>query len=343
VQGVGLIAVHGSARPTSIASVAKVMTAYVLLQDHPLRGGASGPQIEVSPAAVAAYRADLAGGQSVVPVRVGERLSERQALEGLLLPSGNNIATLLAAWDAGSQPVFVARMNADARALGLAHTHYTGASGLQASTVSTAGDQVRLAMRAMQIPVFAHIVGMAQATLPVAGRQFNRDAMLGQDGIVGIKTGRTSAAGGCFLFAARRRVGGHQIVVIGAVLHQLSTPGQPTLADSAFAPARTLLASTGRVVVARRVVARGQTVAWAKASWTDRTALRATRSVSLVGWPGLPIHTTIAPGPPLNAPLASGQRVGTAVLTAGGKHATAALVAAAAAPGASVTWRLSHP
>jgi serine-type D-Ala-D-Ala carboxypeptidase (penicillin-binding protein 5/6) len=96
VRGVGLIGAHGSGRPTPIASIAKVMSAYVVLRDHPLNGDAGGPLIAVTRADVAAYRADQAAGQSVVAVRAGERLTERQALAGLLLPSGNNIATLLA-------------------------------------------------------------------------------------------------------------------------------------------------------------------------------------------------------------------------------------------------------
>jgi D-alanyl-D-alanine carboxypeptidase (penicillin-binding protein 5/6) len=126
VAGVGLIGSHGSGRPTPIASIAKVMTAYLVLREHPLHGGAGGPRITVTPADVAVYRADAAAGQSVVAVRAGERLTERRALEGLLLPSGNNIATLLARWDAGSERGFVAKMNARARGRSDSSTRATG-------------------------------------------------------------------------------------------------------------------------------------------------------------------------------------------------------------------------
>jgi D-alanyl-D-alanine carboxypeptidase (penicillin-binding protein 5/6) len=343
VQGVGLTGAHGSDRPTPIASVAKVMTAFVVLHDHPLRGGRAGPQIVVTSAAARTFQSDLATGQSVVAVRAGERLSERQALEGLLLPSGNNIATLLATWDAGSQGAFVARMNARARALGLARTRYTGASGVQSSTVSTAADQVRLGMAAMRIPAFAHIVGLAQVNLPVAGRQYNKNALLGQDGIVGIKTGMTSEAGGCFVFAARERLRGRSILVVGGVLHQMGRAAQPALTVSAFAPAKALLASAVRALSQRRVIRRGERIAWMKAPWTGPVALRAARSVSLTGWPGLPIHTAIESGRAVDPPLGPGRRVGTAVISAGGQHATTPLVSAAALPAASTVWRLTHP
>jgi D-alanyl-D-alanine carboxypeptidase (penicillin-binding protein 5/6) len=343
VQGVGLIGSHGSSHRTPIASVAKVMTAYVVLRDHPLRGRGGEPQITVTRADAAAYRADKTAGQSVVVVRAGERLTERQALEGLLLPSGNNIATLLAGWDAGSERGFVAKMNADARVLGLAHTHYTDASGVQAGTVSTASDQVRLAMRAIEIPAFRHTVALVQAALPVAGRQYNRDALLGQHGIVGVKTGTTSQAGGCFVFAADEQLAGRSVTVVGAVLHQMASRAQPSIIASAFHATTTLLASTRRVVVARRFVRRGATLAWIKAPWAQRVSVRAARSTSLVGWPGLRVHTSIAPASPVHAPVAAGQDVATAVIAAGNERDTARLLSSSAVPAASISWRLGHP
>lgn len=343
VEGVGLMGSHGSGQPTPIASIAKVMTAYVVLHDHPLHVGAAGPQITVTPADAAVFDADRNTGQSVVPVQPGERLTERQALEGLLLPSGNNIATMLARWDAGSERAFVGRMNATAGAMGLARTHYTDASGVAASTVSTAGDQVHLAMRAMAVPVFAQIVGMVQTNLPVAGRQYNKDALLGRDGIVGIKTGTTSEAGGCFLFAAEDRLAGHMVTIVGAVLHQLASGAQPSIIAAAFAASTALLDSARRVVVRRRVIRPGTTLAWIKAPWTDRVPLQAATSASLVGWPGLRTHTTIVTRTVISGSVSAGQEVGTAVIAAGTQHDTVRLVAARDLPSPSLVWRLTHP
>lgn len=343
VTGVGLIGFHGSGRPTPIASIAKVMTAYLVLRDHPLHGGAGGPQITVTPADVGLFVADRDSGQSVVQVQAGERLTERQALEGLLLPSGNNIATLLARWDAGSERGFVAKMNATAGAMGLANTHYTDASGVQAGTVSTAGDQVRLALRAMQVPVLAQIVGMTQANLPVAGRQYNKDALLGKDGIVGIKTGTTSEAGGCFVFAAKKQLAGHAVTIVGAVLHQTATPAQPSIIASAFAASTALLDSARPAVVDRRVVKAGNTLAWIKAPWADRVPLEATKAVSLVGWPGMRVRTTIVTAPGVGSSVSAGQNVATAVIAAGAQHDSVRLVAARDLPGPSVFWRITHP
>ena len=98
LPGVGLLGTHGGSGPVPIASLAKMMTAYVVLGDHPLPAGGPGPVITVTAADAAAYASDRRQGQSVVRVIPREKLTERQALEALLIPSGNNIAALLAGW-----------------------------------------------------------------------------------------------------------------------------------------------------------------------------------------------------------------------------------------------------
>jgi D-alanyl-D-alanine carboxypeptidase (penicillin-binding protein 5/6) len=211
----------------AIASVAKVMTAYVVLRDHPLRLGEEGATITLTDAAVADTDRRRRQGESVVSVAAGEQLTERRALQALLLPSANNIAAVLARWDAGSAGRFVARMNATARSLGMTHTRYTDPSGYDDATVSTAVDQVRLVDRAMRLPVFAGIVATASATLPVAGVVHNTDTLLGRNGFVGVKTGSTATAGGCFAFRAVRWIDGRQTTITGVVLGQ---PGEDRVA-----------------------------------------------------------------------------------------------------------------
>jgi D-alanyl-D-alanine carboxypeptidase (penicillin-binding protein 5/6) len=203
-----------------IASVAKVMTAYLVLHDHPLRLGDGGPTITLSDADVADTDRRLRQRESVVSIADGEQLTERQALQALLLPSANNIAAALARWDAGSVDRFVARMNATARSLGMTHTRYTDPSGYDDATVSTAVDQVRVVDRAMRLPVFASIVATPSATLPVAGTVHNTNTLLGRNGFVGVKTGSTAAAGGCFAFRAIRLIDGKRTTITGVVLGQ---------------------------------------------------------------------------------------------------------------------------
>ena len=213
--------------PAAIASVAKVMTAYVVLRDHPLETGQDGPTITLTVSDVADTGRRAGQDESVVPIASGEQLTELQALQALLLPSANNIAAVLARWDAGSTDRFVARMNAAARSLGMAHTRYTDPSGYDDATVSTAADQVRIVVRAMRLPVFRSIVATPSATLPVAGTVHNTDRLLGYDGFVGVKTGSDDAAGGCFAFRAIRWIDGERTTITGVVLGQ---PGRDQIA-----------------------------------------------------------------------------------------------------------------
>jgi serine-type D-Ala-D-Ala carboxypeptidase (penicillin-binding protein 5/6) len=204
----------------AIASIAKVMTAYLVLRDHPLRTGEDGPTITLTEADVADTDRRRRQEESVVSIAAGEQLTEREALQALLLPSANNIAAVLARWDADSQEFFVARMNSAARSLGMTHTRYTDPSGYDEETVSTAADQVRLVDRAMRLPMFASIVATPSATLPVAGTVHNTNTLLGHDGFVGVKTGSTAAADGCFAFRAIRWIDGKRTTITGVVLGQ---------------------------------------------------------------------------------------------------------------------------
>lgn len=213
--------------PAAIASVAKVMTAYLVLRDHPLRPGESGPTIALTGADVADTDRRREQEESIVPVAAGEVLTELQALEALLLPSANNIAAVLARWDSGSEEAFVAEMNATARSLGMTDTRYTDPSGYDDATVSSAADQVRIVVEAMRNAVFASIVAAPSTVLPVAGLVRNTDTLLGQGGFVGVKTGSDDAAGGCFAFRVVRWIDGKQTTITGVVLGQ---PGRDRIA-----------------------------------------------------------------------------------------------------------------
>jgi D-alanyl-D-alanine carboxypeptidase (penicillin-binding protein 5/6) len=116
ISGYGVTEGPGATRQVPIASVAKLMTAYVILHDHPLSPGGLDPDVTVEPSEAAAYPSQVADGDSLVAVAAGEAITERQALEALLLPSADNIAWILARWDAGRQDAFTAKMNATAAA-----------------------------------------------------------------------------------------------------------------------------------------------------------------------------------------------------------------------------------
>jgi D-alanyl-D-alanine carboxypeptidase (penicillin-binding protein 5/6) len=203
-----------------IASMAKVMTAYLVLVHRPIAAGSNGFRMTVHSRDVADWHRRVAEDQSTVPVRAGERLTERQALAALLLPSANNIAIMLARRVAGSARRFVRWMNQAAHALGLRHTTYTDPSGFDARTRSTPSDQLRLALRVMRNRFFASMVAHRHYRIPVAGEIASTDTLLRHDGFIGIKTGSMDASGGCFMFRSLRVIHGHTVALTGVVMGQ---------------------------------------------------------------------------------------------------------------------------
>jgi serine-type D-Ala-D-Ala carboxypeptidase (penicillin-binding protein 5/6) len=337
VEGVGSFGSSRSSAPVPIASVAKVMTAYVTLREHPLGAGQAGFVMTVTTAQVVEQRQRLGVGQSTLPVRAGEQISERQALQALLLPSANNIAAMLATHDAGSVAAFVARMNTTARALGMSSTTYTDPSGYDATTVSTAPDQLRLARAATREPAFAAIVDERSAELPVAGTVENLDGLLGEDGFVGVKTGSDRAAGGCFMFAKHITVGSLHLPVLGVVLGQR----EGSLIGAALASARRLADSAAASVRLLTVLPAGTSVLTATSVDGRRVTVVTKGALRDLGWGGLTLPVDVATPRVAPTGLSDGQRLATVIVDGVGAPSTAA-VARQSLGGPSLGWRLAH-
>ncbi len=250
-------------QPVPIASLAKVLTAYLTLKRYPVSGAQDGFTITVTPGQAQAVAQDAAQHQSVVAVQAGEQLTERQLLEALLVPSGNNIAQMLAVQVAGSETRFVAEMNAEARALGMDRTIYTDPSGFDPGTVSTAGDQLRVFQEAMRLPVFRQIVSMPSVTLPVAGTLTNYNPLI-DEGYAG-KTGSDSAAGGCLAFFTDVAVGGHGLTAVGVVLGQGEGSDTSAILAAAGEAAKQLVESVAPAIPVSTIAAPGRPVAQGEA------------------------------------------------------------------------------
>jgi D-alanyl-D-alanine carboxypeptidase (penicillin-binding protein 5/6) len=179
-----------------IASITKLMTVIVALEH--LRPA---DVVTVSPRAAAV-------GESRIPLYGGQRISVHDLLAGALIQSANDAADALAAAAAGGDvPRFVDWMNAKARALGLRDTHFARPDGLDApGHVSSAHDVAVLARVAMRSPVVRSLVRLQ--TAPIENGHFvvhTWNDLLGVfPGLIGVKTGHTSAAGWCEVAAVRR-------------------------------------------------------------------------------------------------------------------------------------------
>jgi serine-type D-Ala-D-Ala carboxypeptidase (penicillin-binding protein 5/6) len=278
----------GAEMPQSIASVTKLMTADVVLHDHPLSPGQSGPSITITSNDVGIYENDVASGETNLEVQVGEVLSELQLLEGMLVHSANNYADLLAVWDAGTTAAFVAKMNSTAASLGMTQTSYTDPSGYSPSTMSTAADQLKVAAVDMAIPLFAQIVDMRTVTLPVAGTVGSYTPLLGLDDVIGVKSGFTDAAGGCDVLALLHTIDGQRVVVLAAVFGYRT--GVDVL-DPAGLEALSVARSAMSGVRVDEVVRAGQRIGTASAAGYSVPVV-AGGNASVVAWPGQQVTET---------------------------------------------------
>jgi D-alanyl-D-alanine carboxypeptidase (penicillin-binding protein 5/6) len=323
--------------PAPIASLAKMMTAYQILKDHPLAVDPDGPSLRVTAKDVADYQQRARQDQSVLRVEAGERLSERKALEALLIPSANNVAVMLAKWDAGSVKKFVAKINATAADLGLDDTHYADPDGTSPRNESTAVDQLVLAQEAMKLKTFADIVKMPVATFPIGGSLFNYNYLIGHHGFIGIKTGSHSAAGGCWAFAAKRSVDGEQTLVFGVVMGQQAKK-TGALLQPALNLGRRLADATPKVVKRVTLVDANANVGTLQAPWRDDVQLVTKEPISVVSAPGQDYEVDVQISPPTSDEVSAGTVVGT--LTVAG--VSTPVVVASNAVGPTAKWRLTH-
>lgn len=289
VMGEGLVAASANQKTVPIASLTKMMTAYIILKDHPLSPGENGPSVMINQADVAEYIYDDQNDLSNVKVINGEVLTERQLLEALLIPSGDNIADILAKWDAGSVAAFVAKMNTEVQTLGLPGTHYVDANGVNHGSSSTATDQVKLASILMANQTVRSIVRNVSMPFPVVGTITNYNPALGQDGIIGVKSGFTGHAGGCLVTAAYVKVGQQNVLVVTGVT------GQPNGLYQAATADEQLLSQTKTVLFPYTVPEKARLVGYVTPKWASGRVLLQTgrHAVKVVGWSGMHINLSL--------------------------------------------------
>lgn len=316
VPAVGFAAQSGTEQAVPVASLTKIMTAYVILHDHPLGPGAQGPLVTMTAADAAQFGTDVVTDQSEVELKAGEVLSEHQMLEGLLVHSANDLAFALARWDAGSVSAFVAKMNATARLLGMTASHFVDASGFDSGSVSTAADLLKAASAAMSDPTFAQIVSMPEVTLPVGGTVFSYTPLLGTPGVLGVKSGFTGAAGGGDVLAYRAAVGGRTFLVLAAVTSQEGPTVLLRAGNAALALAKAAAADV-RVVT----VAKAGTVVARLDDGGRKVSARTAAAATVLGVAGGTVRQVVhVVAPPAGA--RPGTAVGTAAFEAGTQDVT---------------------
>ncbi|AGK77811.1 hypothetical protein SFUL_2871 [Streptomyces microflavus DSM 40593] len=326
VDGVGSLGSEGAQKPAPIASVAKVMTAYVILQEHPLKGDEEGETITADQKAEdESKNAD----ESTAPLTKGQQLTQRQMLQLLMIPSGNNAARLLARWDAGSEDKFIDKMNDAAKDLGMTDSTYTDPSGLKKTTVSTATDQLKLAQAVMRNDVFRKIVDMPEIEIKgIDGKIYNNNTLLLEPGVSGIKTGSSTPAGGNLLWSANTVVDGKTLWIYGAVMGQQAGTGR--VYDSltlSLTNSLKLIKGAQEAPTSTTVVKKGDVVGYVDNGFGAQTPVIATKNLKAVGWAGLEVELKVTDsGKGITHAAKAGSEVGMVTVGTGTGKVTAPVV-----------------
>jgi D-alanyl-D-alanine carboxypeptidase (penicillin-binding protein 5/6) len=314
-------------RPLPIASTTKLMTAYLALEELPLGKIVTAPGYAAAPA------------ESVLGLAAGEKISVRDLLTALLLPSANDAAVALADAVSGSVPAFVRRMNEAAGRLGLEHTGYANPIGLDdPANFSSAADLASLAMTLRENRTFRRIVAMQSATLDsgsVTHMVTSRNTLMATDPSVdGIKTGHTLGAGYVLVASAERKGVPLISVVLGTASEAARDEQSGRLLDYGFGLYRE-----------RQPIADDDRLAEAAVRYEDEPLpLLADGGVAVQARADQDLQTAVDAPAEVEGPIAAGDRLGRAVVTLDGERiGSVPLLAARAVAEPGIVDRIGGP
>lgn len=330
--GYGTLGSNGEQKALPTASVAKVMTALAVLKQKPLKLGEQGPIITITQDDVDEYHRTVAMDGSNVPVVLGEEITQYQALQALLLPSANNMAHTLAKWAYGSEENYLRFVNNFAKSLGMENTNFDDPSGYSPNTASTSQDLVKLAVNAMDNPVIAEIAAQEEADIPIAGRIYNVNMLLGSDGIVGVKTGNTEEAGGCFMAAAVREINGKRIIAVSVIM---GAPNLSVALRDSVPLVQSVLAGFSEVTIAKA----GDQVGTYNQPWARPIPLKVQSDLMGIVWQDSSVGTQLMIDKPDGIVLA-GSKVGSVKVDVGRNTADSDVIITEATSRPSIWWRL---
>ncbi len=331
VGGIAGTAASGT-DPDSIASITKLVTALVVLDQMPLAVGEQGPEFRFGWADSSAYWDYRARGESALDVPVGGTLTQYQMLEGLLVGSANNYADRLAGNLFPSDEVFASAAMSWLQSHGVPGVTVVEPTGMDAANTATPEGLIALAKKAMAHPVIAEIVAKKSVDLPGAGVVENTNGLLADPGVVGIKTGTLDTWN--LLSAKDVQIGDTTVRMFASVL------GQPDDA-SRLAASRALFTKLEQELQLTPSITAGTLAGSVQTVWGESVAVVADEDASVVLWNGG------AGTPTTEYALADSRDEGDIVgsLTVAGPldSASVDLRLADDIDGPSPWWRLTHP
>lgn len=328
------LAVGGTDDPLPMASVAKIVTALVVLDAKPLDVGSAGPSLSISAADYQDYIDYSASFARTVVVFPGESWTERELLQALILGSSNNHADTLARWAYGSVPAYLEAATAWLARNGLTETHLADATGLDSATAGTATDLARLAGIAAADPVIAEVIATPASALADRRGVDNTTAYLPELGITGISRSYTDAGGVCFLFTAEVEAGDSTFTFAGAFI------GEPDY-DTLTADLTALMKSAAGGVAELPVLAKGDAYVKFESPWGDTASGVVRVSKTRVAWQAATPDATVK----LDSFSTgrTGKLVGRVTSDAAGTAVSSPLVLDRAIGDPGIGWRLLHP
>jgi len=330
----GVLASAGTPAALPIASISKVITALVVLDAHPLAVADPGPTITFTQQDEAFYAEQVANDGIVEAATAGTAISQRNMMDAMLMASANNYAQSLATWAFGSEAAYTDAARAWLAAHNLTQTVMLDASGMNPGNVSTVPDLINIAKLAIADPVVSAIVATPTITIPGIGVVDNRNALLGIDGIDGIKTGTLDEAGSCLLFSLDFAVADQTVTLVGVVL------GGPDH-DTINAAIRSLIGQAEAGFQQVTLTSTGDQYGVFDTAWGDEASAVPSEAVTAVVWTGAPIDSSVQLDAVTTA--AQGTDVGDLRFTVGDMQYTVDLVLDRTLADPGPWWRLTHP
>jgi len=316
----------------AMASITKVVTALVVLEEMPLSPGEQGPEFRFTSRDRALYWSYRENGESALDVPVGGALTEFQLLQGMLIGSAGNYADRLAGNIWPTDAVFAAAANSWLRAHGVAGVTVVEPTGMDPRNVATPEALLVLAQKALANPVIAGIVSTPSVDLPGAGTVVNTNGLLADPGVIGVKTG--SLATFNLLSAKNITIGETVVRTYASVLGQPDDPARVAASRALYAQLEAELQPVPSVPV-------GTTVARVTTEWGQDVPIVTATDASVILWNG----GSAAPATQfsLGDARAKNAEVGSLTVTGPLDETTVALRLGDDIEPPSAWWRLTHP
>jgi D-alanyl-D-alanine carboxypeptidase (penicillin-binding protein 5/6) len=326
----GILTSPGDAAP--IASITKVVTALLVLEELPLALGEQGEAYQFTAADRSRYWGYRSRGESALDVPVGGTLTQYQLLEGMLIGSANNYADRLAAILWPTDAVFASAARTWLDVHGVPGVTIVEPTGFDSRNRASAASLIPLAQKALANPVIAEIVAKTATDLPGAGRVENTNSLLADAGVIGVKTGSLDDFN--LLAAKNITVGESPVRLYAAVLGQEDD-------DARDEATRALFTQLEQELQLRPSVTAGTTVGVVDTAWGERVEVRTDADASVVLWNGA--AGTVATDLSLGDDRESGDSVGTLSVTGPLGATTVDVSLAGDIEPPSGWWRLGHP